>query len=70
MSKAYDSFCTTPQDPIAKPPASPGYKGSPGVWNGTDGYPKRDASDVGPAEKIEDGAIPKTPQDETRGTKA
>jgi hypothetical protein len=66
----YANFCVTPQDAIAKMPDGPAYKGSPGVYNGDKNFPGRDASDVGPAEKIYDKAMPNQPQDETRGTKA
>ena len=65
MADNYKSFCETPQEPISKPPDGPKYSTSKGVFDGTDGYPKRTGGTV-ISEKTEDLSFGGTPTDETR----
>lgn len=51
-----DSFVESPAKPIAPVPA--GYKGGPGEYDGTKGYPKRTSSPNAAPEKIVDGSMP------------
>lgn len=60
---------TTPVDLIKTPVSGPKYSTSTGKFDGEPGYPGR-TQGTGHAEKIYDGAVTKTPTDETRDDKA
>lgn len=65
MASNYQNFCVTPQDQVASPPDGPKYSTAKGVFDGSDGYPKRTGGTV-ISEKTEDAAFAAKPADEVR----